>query len=112
MTPDAFAAVPAENRDLFIDELPRAGAGVKPASADARCAIQFLPANTLPDRYPIPEGEGYVIRITPEVINVHAAAPAGHFYGLQTLTQIIEAAPKADGKPLTIACRVIAMMRP
>lgn len=107
ITPGAFAAVPAENRDLFLGELTRAGAGVKPAPADARCAIQFLAANTLPDRYPIPEGEGYVIRITPEVINVHAATPAGHFYGLQTLAQIIEAAPKADGKPVAIACRDI-----
>lgn len=103
----AFAAVPEAGRDLFLETLRLAGAEVKPAPAEVPGAIQFLAENTLPDRYPIPEGEGYVIRITPEVVNVHAATPAGHFYGLQTLAQLIEAAPKADGQPVKLACRDI-----
>ena len=105
--PRAFAAVPPESSRLFIETLNHAGSAVKAAPADTAAAIQFLAENMLPDRYPIPEGEGYVIRITPEVINIHAATPAGHFYGLQTLAQIIEAAPKTDGKPVKLACRDI-----
>jgi hexosaminidase len=66
-----------------------------------------LSQDILPDDYPIPEGEGYVIRITPQVINVHAASPAGHFYGLQTLVQLIESARNADAKTFRLACRDI-----
>jgi hexosaminidase len=105
--PGAFAAVPMESARLFIETLNHAGAAVKAAPADTAAAIQFLAENMLPDRYPIPEGEGYVIRITSEVINIHAATPAGRFYGLQTLAQIIEAAPKTDGKPVKLVCRDI-----
>lgn len=101
--------MPQKDSKLFIDTLHHAGAAVSPAPEDAPAAIRFLAANTLPDNYPIPKGEGYVIRITPDAINVHAATPAGHFYGLQTVSQIIEAVPKgdADGQPGHIACRDI-----
>lgn len=105
----SIAAVPQANAELYFDTLNAAGAGVHSTPEHAPAVIQFLAANTLPDRYPIPQGEGYVIRITPDVINVHAATPAGHFYGLQSVCQIIESAPKADadGQPGHIACRDI-----
>lgn len=107
LKPGSFVAVPLQGAELFLSTLNQAGTAVNLAPADAPCAIQFLSENTLPDRYPIPEGEGYVVRITPEVINVHAATPAGHFYGLQSVCQILDAAPKAGGQPVKIACRDI-----
>lgn len=107
LKPGDFAAVPADSQELFLQTLDRAGAQLKPAPADAPAVIQFLAENMLPDRYPIPEGEGYVIRITPEVANVHAATPAGRFYGLQTLAMLIEAAPKDNDGRIRIACRDI-----
>lgn len=109
LAPGAFAAVPHKDSKLFLETLNRAGAGVELAPADAGCAIQFLPTEALPGGFPTPEGEGYVIRIMPKVINVYAATPAGNFYGLQTVAQIIESAPKAeaDGRPSGIACRDI-----
>jgi hexosaminidase len=103
----ALVAAPVDQAGLFLETLTQAGAKVRSAPAGARAAIQFLAANTLPDDYPIPAGEGYVIRITRDVINVHAATPAGHFYGLQSLAQLLEAAPNAAGQPLRLACRDI-----
>ena len=105
LAPDAWVATPPGAEALFLQILNQAGAQVKPAPADVRVAIQFLAENILPDSYPIPAGEGYVIRITREVINIHAATPTGHFYGLQSLAQLIEAAPKTAGQPLRLACR-------
>lgn len=84
-----------ESRDLFLATLSEAAGfplGITPA--DAPSTIQFLAENTLPDRFPIPEGEGYVIRIVAECANVHAATPAGHFNGLQTLAQLIRNADR------------------
>jgi hexosaminidase len=81
------------SRDLFLATLSEAAGfplGITPA--DAPSTIQFLAENMLPDRFPIPEGEGYVIRIVAECANVHAATPAGHFNGLQTLAQLIRKA--------------------
>lgn len=107
LAPGAWVAAPLEASGLFLETLNQAGAKLRPAPADVRAAIQFLAENMLPDDYPIPAGEGYVIRITREVINIHAATPAGHFYGLQSLAQLIEAAPKQAGKPIRLACRDI-----
>lgn len=88
----------AKARDLVLATLSEAaGFPVALAPAGQPGTIQFLTANTLPDRFPIPKGEGYVIRIVGEVANVHAAAPAGHFNGLQTLAQLIRSAER-DGQ--------------
>ncbi len=107
LEPGALVAAPNGDSDLFIDVLNGSGASVKPAASQADAAIRFLPENALPDRYPIPRGEGYVMRVTPEAINVHAATPAGWFYGMQTLAQLIGAAPAAADGGRSLACRDI-----
>jgi hexosaminidase len=104
---ETMVAAPPDSTELYLETLRQAGIAARPVPADARAAIQFLAQNMLPDDYPIPAGEGYVIRITPQVINVHAASPAGHFYGLQTLAQLIESARNGDGKSVRLACRDI-----
>ncbi len=71
-----------------------AGLDLRPAPADAAVAIQFLSADMLPADIARPAGEGYVLRILPTTILVHAATPGGHFHGLQSLVQILEAAPR------------------
>ncbi len=107
LRPGSFAAVPVEGGPFFLDALNRAGAGVKMAPADAGAVIQFLSLDSLPPGHAVPGEGGYVLRITPEVANVHAATPEGRVHGLMTLVQLIEAAPKTDGGPLKIACREI-----
>ena len=107
LAPDAMIAAPPAAEELYLSTLRQAGAPVRQVPADARAVMQFLAANQLPDNYPVPEGEGYVIRIAPEVINIHAATPEGHFYGLQTLAQLIEATQKNEGQAIRLACRDI-----
>ena len=107
LSPDAMVATPPANGELYLGTFHKSGLSLRLAPADAAASIQFLAENTLPDRYPIPEGEAYVIRITPEVINVHAATPAGHFFGLQSLLQLIEASPKSSDGSVKLACRDI-----
>ena len=81
---------PAGLAEMAVSALSAAvGGPVKAAPAGIPGKVQFLSANTLPDSYPIPSGEGYVIRVTPEVVNIHAATAAGHFYGLKTLSQML-----------------------
>lgn len=107
LKPGAFAAVSYDEAELFLGVLREAGAGTVLAPADVGSAIQFLGVDSLPDQYPDPTGEGYVMRITPEVINIHAATAAGRFYGLQTLAQLIEEAPRGADGSVRIACRDI-----
>lgn len=107
LEPGAFAALPVGQAELYLETLRHAGTPVLLAPADAGCAIQFLGADSLPERYPRPQGEGYVMRITREVANIHAATPAGHFHGLQTLAQLIAAAPRQDDGSIQVACRDI-----
>lgn len=107
LQPEAWAAIPPRDPHTspdFIAILNQAGASARMAPADVGAAIQLLSTDSLPNTYPTPAGEGYVIRITPQVINIHAATPAGHFYGIQSLAQLIEAAPKSVGKPIRLAC--------
>jgi hexosaminidase len=104
---EVMVAAPLSDTEIHLQTLRGAGVSARLVPADARAAIQFLAPNSLPDRFPSPEGEGYVIRITPQVINVHAASPAGHFYGLQSLAQLIESARQAEGQPIRLACRDI-----
>jgi hexosaminidase len=93
--------------DLYLHILTKSGIQATPTSADSPASIRFLSESLLPDRYPVPEGEGYVIRITPEVINIHAATGTGHFYGLQSLAQLIESSAESRGGPVRLPCRSI-----
>jgi hexosaminidase len=90
----AFAVVPIESRELFLSTLNQAGADVRIAPADAPAAIQFLSADAMVREIPKPVGEGYVLRVIPTGITVYAATPAGMFYGLQSLAQLIEGGEK------------------
>lgn len=85
-----------------------AGFPLESAAAGSPAQIQFLPANTLPDRIPVPEGEGYVIRVTPEVANIHAATHAGLFNGLQTLAQMLRGAERGSGGEIALpGCLIV-----
>ena len=107
LAPGAAVAVPQDDQPLFLRALEDAGASVVFSATPADARIRFLPENPLPDRYPVPQGEGYVMRIAPEAIHVHAATAAGRYYGLQSLVQLIEAAPRAADGSITLACRDI-----
>lgn len=103
----ASVSAPPSELAFYLQILTRSGIVAVPAVADSPAAIHFLSGDLLPDRYPVPKDEAYVIRITPEVINIHATTRAGHFYGLQSLVQLIETA-RSDGEPLGLACRSMA----
>ena len=80
------------------------------APADVSCAIQFLSGpmrgKTSQDNLPkLPEG-AYQLRITAQAANIYADTPSGHFYGMQTLIQLLQGAEKKDGR-LSIPCAVI-----
>jgi hypothetical protein len=45
-----------------------------------------------------PQAEGYLLRVTDRQIVVAGRDPSGAFWGVQTLRQIIESAPVADGR--------------
>ena len=70
--------------------------------------IRFLPASTLPGGVPAPKAEGYLIRITGDAATIHAATPAGHFHGLQTLAQLIRSAPRDAQGTISLAGSDIA----
>jgi hexosaminidase len=103
-----FAAVPMDAQLLYLAELSR-GAGFKVALApmDVSCAIQFLGVDSLPQALARPEGEGYVLRVLPKTVIIHAATPAGHFNGLQTLAQLMAGAETRDSESLTLPCQTI-----
>jgi hexosaminidase len=103
----ASVAAPAGDSELFLGLLNQTGIKFQQAPADERGTIRFLAANILPDRFPIPEGEGYVLRITPHGIDIHAETRTGHFYGLQSLVQLVGSAPRLNGQGLRLGCRDI-----
>ncbi len=103
----AVSAPPSET-SLYLRILSGAGIHAAAAVSGSPAAIHFLSEMELPDHDPDPKDEGYVLRITPDGINIHAATRAGHFYGLQTLAQIIERATEKVGtRPVRISCRNI-----
>lgn len=54
---------------------------------------------------PIPHSEAYQLKITPAEILLSAASPAGMFYALQTLLQLINAQfPAADADTIHLPC--------
>lgn len=98
---DSLVLAPPELIDSAVATLSAAAAcTLKPAPAGSPGRIQFLAANARPDALPMPQGEGYVMRITPDGVNIHAATPAGHFYGLQSLAQALATA----NPPRTLVC--------
>ena len=74
-----------------------AGFPLKAAPADAAAAIQFLGPDSLPANIEKPSGEGYVLRVLEKTAIIHAATPAGHFYGLQSLAQLIASGTRGEG---------------
>jgi len=105
---NAFAHVPMGSMELYLGTLSEAaGFPVRLAPADASCAIQFLSTDFVPKGRTKPTGEAYLLRILPETAIIHAATPAGHFHGLQTLAQLLESADKTDSKA-TLPCMTIA----
>ncbi|MCU0781280.1 MAG: beta-N-acetylhexosaminidase [Akkermansiaceae bacterium] len=110
LQPGAWIAVGAGNPEAtpdFIAPLNEAGAAVRMAPQDVAAAIQLLAPAALPAGSLVPSGDGYLLRITPEVVNLYAATPAGHLHAIQSLAQIIAAAPQEPGQPVTLACREI-----
>lgn len=107
LIPGSYIYLPHGKEQVFLPILKESDIDLKMAPADVACAVQFLGNDFLPDRYPAPEGEGYVIRVTKEVINIHAATDAGKFYGLQTLTQLISSSQKSADGTIRIPCQDI-----
>ncbi len=107
LRPGAFAHVPREAADLYLRTLSNAaGVPVRPAPADAPCAVQFVSADGVVGAAK-PRGEGYHLRIVPGTAIVCAATPAGHFHGLQTLAQLLRSAAR-EGGGLSMPCVEIA----
>ena len=50
--------------------------------------------------------EGYRLAIGPTGIILRHSGPAGRFYGLQTLQQLVDAAPRRDGRPVLDAVTI------
>lgn len=85
--------------------------GLRMAPADASCSIQFLSGDMRrkssadADGSKMPEG-AYTLRISPRAANIYADTKSGHFYGLQTLIQLLRGAGKKEGS-LRIPCAEI-----
>lgn len=104
----SFVYVPPGVEQLYLDTLNRAaGFKLAMAPADASCSIQFLSEDMVPPSMKKPSGEGYVLRVVPGTVLVHAATPAGKFNGLQTLAQLLRAAPR-NGDSCVLSCGDIA----
>lgn len=104
LTPRVKIIVPASNEqlretaDLFSREIAApTGYHLKVAGASAknekaiRLTLNTVPDNTIGD-------EGYRLEVSPARIDIHANKPAGVFYGLQTLMQLVPPGLSA-GKP-------------
>ncbi len=76
--------------------------GHVPAVVDAPVETQVIRLTDLSSTYGV-GGEGYALRITPEAIDIQSASPAGAFYGVQTLRQMLMVADP----PGTLPCVTI-----
>jgi hexosaminidase len=94
------AAVSGAPAPLFL-ELLSAETGQQ-LKADPAGSIRFLPVGNIAISSP----EGYVLKIG-KTIEINAASPAGHFYGLQTLLQLLRSAPR-DGNTVHFPCTLLA----
>ena len=70
--------------------------------ADPAGSIRFLPVGNIAVNNP----EGYVLKIG-KTIDIHAPSTAGHFYGLQTLLQLIRNAERS-GSTIKFPCTLLA----
>ena len=66
--------------------------------APAFCHLKLVPGAVKES------AQGYTLAVTPEGIEIVAAAPAGLFYGVQTLRNLIRDCAEADTLP---ACRIV-----
>ncbi len=103
-----FVALRDYDKRAWVEALSEAaGVELRMAPADVGSVVQFLGTDFVPDGLPKPTGEGYVLRIQPQTAIVHADTEAGHFYGLQTLVQLLEEAERDDGATLLPCATVI-----
>lgn len=96
-------ALPPGGGSLVLPTLREVGLDVREGGDESR--IRFVGASDLDgDRFgPAPEGEGYLLMVRPHGIRVYAAEASGHFYGLQTLAQLVEGAPRCEEGVVTLA---------
>ncbi|MCP5536325.1 MAG: beta-N-acetylhexosaminidase [Akkermansiaceae bacterium] len=107
----AFVYASMDVLDNYLQTLNEATSlGLRMAPADAPCAIQFLRGEmrgkTSADKLPKLVDGAYSLRITAGAANIYADSASGHFYGLQTLVQLLKGAEKKPGS-LSIACAQI-----
>jgi len=65
--------------------------GADENTSTSGASLQFIEDATVPD-------EGYVLSVLPEGLSIAASSTAGHFYGLQTLRQLLEQAARENGR--------------
>jgi len=86
----------------FGPQASRMGMAIAPNTTSAkRLNLKLLPQ---PNNH---GNEGYHLAVTPAGINIEAGAPAGLFYGLQTLLQMLPPAVAGHASPAAIACCTI-----
>jgi len=117
----AFVYASPDVLQLYLAELNQVTSlKLRMVPADASSAIQFLPgemrgksSRATGDIAPedldkqLRLGEGaYQLSITARAANIYADTRSGHYYGLQTLLQLLKGADKKSGS-LSIPCAVI-----
>jgi hexosaminidase len=101
-------SAPSADSEFFRNTLIDAGISVAPHVNGSAATFQFLSGNLLQDSKAIPTGEAHVIRITPESIQILASTPTGHYYGLQSVIQLIEDARRTHSHSIRFHCREIS----
>ncbi|NWK57021.1 beta-N-acetylhexosaminidase [Verrucomicrobiaceae bacterium N1E253] len=105
----AFVYAPQAELPSYLKSLNEAtGLKLRMAPADAACAIQFLSGEMRGSQakgQTMPDG-AYHMRVLPKVVNIYADSRSGHFYGLQSLLQILRAGEKNKGQ-ISVPCAEI-----
>ena len=92
--------------DAFANDLKKAtGIGVKKTKKGAKAALMLAVDNSI-------AAEGYKLNVEKEKITIQASRPAGFFYALQTLKQlmprnVMAAVPAPDVKEWSVPCVAI-----
>ncbi|BDS08802.1 beta-hexosaminidase [Oceaniferula spumae] len=111
LKPGAFVYASHDVVGFYLKQLNDAsGQDLRMAPADASCAIQFLSGEMRKgqDKKLEKLGEGeYHLSILPTVANIYADSASGHFYGLQTLCQLLRTSEHNDGAR-TLPCAEIS----